>query len=325
MNEDISKALENILKRPFDRQFIRASICFMAVKNSRRDYDLIFTNFFDIQKDAYNKETKYRILLELTLYQFNEWSPVNKEIDDESIDSHSYHLNETIDTKDKICDYLDEYSDEILPKFIDDLYDFLCKNNDSSDLTHINFIDITLQFIEKNSTKFLKAIRKRIPDEKKFRTQLKSYYEQNPNNRKISIKLYASFRVLTSEFLCMIEQFYNDNYDDEYDRLSFEFEQVSDRHAIENLFQLIQSANITDEKFRIYSIIVSSIVRYNQISLSEIHQRIKLVNNDSSDYHREEHILNLLLECSCIDNSYRKTMEIKLVTENDIEQAIEAI
>ena len=320
INENISKALENMHKHSFDRRFIRTSICLVVMEYSYRDYELIITNLFDNHEYAYKNEQKYKILLELTLYQFNKWIHIRETNDDENIISNTYILNEEINTKDKICNYLIQHSDELLPIFIRDLYDFLCQNNDSSDLTSVNLIDIAVQLIGKNLTGFLKTIRKSPYGEEKFRTQLESHYQQNPNNRKISIiQLYTVFSVLTTEFLYMIEQFIDDNYEDEYNQLSFEFEQVSDRNAIEELFELILSNNTTDEKFHIYSNILLSIARHNQISLAEIHQKIKLVNNDLSDCDREEQMLNILLKCCCISNDHI-LMETKIFTKNDIEQ-----
>ncbi|CAF1499469.1 unnamed protein product [Adineta ricciae] len=325
INEKVCQALENMHKHSSDRRFIRTSICLIIMKDSCRDYDFIITNLFDNHEYAYNNEQKYKILLQLTLYQFNKWTSVRKtngNDDDENITSNAYHFNEDINTKEKVCDYLILHSDELRPIFIRDLYDFLCKNNDSSDLTSVNLIDIAVELIRKNLTEFLKAIRKSPYDEEKFRTQLECYYQQNANNRKIStLRLYTVFNVLTIEFLNMIEQFIDDgNYEDEYNQLSFEFEQVSDRNTVEKLFELILSNNTTDEKFRIYSNILSSVAHPDQISLTEIHQKIQLINNDSSDCDREEQMLNILLKCCGINNDHM-LIETKIFTKNDIEHA----
>ena len=95
--------------------------------------------------------------------------------------------------------------------------------------------------------------------------------------------------------------------------------------SIENLLKSIQSSSISNNKKKLQADLnrLSSIYRHGQVSQAEIHQRLKFADNVTNipfNTDCQEQILNLLLECSCVKYNDAQSVEMKIFTEEDIEQ-----
>jgi hypothetical protein len=326
---NVSDNIKNILNILFGTSSseiisIRARFCLIFAEHSDIKYNTITKWFSD--KSYITPEKRYKMLLQQTLYNVRQWPLSNDENDNGVIidyeDKYEFKLGRDIE----IADHIETHSAELMNTFVIDLYNYLCNKDDNYLCDPApDYVEIALKVVTRNLGKFCNAVEKSDFGKKEFKKKLCLYCKNNPKDIKSSIELYMVFGILTVEFVNMLEQIPNDtNYLVLFDQY---LKQVSDREAIEKLFQLLDSKT-GDYTFWDCLMILKVIANTRDVSLVEIHRRILLTSNmfyDNSEkwQRNEELIFNLLLSLSCIENRSLLRTENELFAEDDIEEKYE--
>lgn len=330
--ENVSAELNSLLERSSSEIIsIRAGFCLIFSQHSVIKHDTIVKWFND--KLEITPQERYSILLQQSLYKVNNWSSLNDDnISQIILATEQEYVRRRYD---EICEHIETSSDELINTFVMDQYRYLCEQNDYNYLSDPtpNYINIALKFSERNLDKFRNAVERRSSCEeafkKTFKTKLSSYFKKNLKNRKESIQLYMIFDIITVELIDMLEQF-------EFYEIDFRFwdrinlKQVSDRNAIEKLFQVLK-VKTHYKKLENRLQVIRSIAYTRDFSLVDVHQKISLINTMSYDdgddyfnrYDSDKLIFELLLDLSCIETKSRSYSKDKLFTENDMNEEFE--
>jgi hypothetical protein len=283
VSDKMEKMLINICEIFFPKTLsIRASFCLVFTKVFNRKHEPIL-NWF---KNKWNitPEITFEILLQQTLY-----TTKNKFYGIEEINEHLNIYPESINM------------------FVINLYNYLCKKNHNEYIHDPvpDYIRIARYIDKKHSKKFCNAVQNSSFNEKEFKTKLYIHSKNYRIDRINSIHIYSLFGIVTVELLDMMESIEENASVDFGDSLN-NLKQVSDRNAIEKLFDLLDQKRYHPMLEKFLSIL-KCLVKANAISLLELHQKLPLISNvlyeSSFEWRRhEEDIFDLLLDSSCFEN-----------------------
>ena len=290
---NVSNEIQSILTNLFDTSSsnttsIRAGFCLILAQYPSPTFSTI-TNWFG-KKWNLTSEKNYNVLLQHTLYKWN-------------CDACA---------EDKVADFIEERSSELLNTFVLDLYNCLYKNSRNNYLADPtpNYTYIAEKFTENEFDLFQEAIQKSSFGEEKFQRELchSLFHAKDGFECVRLVRLYSRFGVLTVEFIDMLE-YVNEKADYEIWSCVENINQVSSREVIENLFTKLVCNGYTTE-FNIDEGVLELLIRLakgNIVSFLEVHRRvshlIKSLSDDigTIDWDLSKEIFDTLLSCSCIE------------------------
>ena len=167
---------------------------------------------------------------------------------------------------------------------------------------------------------------KALLGEGEFKRRLCLYSKNKSKDIRQIIELYCVFGIITVEILDVIERIGDDKVSGVLLRLHH-LKQLSDEVAMEKLFRLLNSIT-SKTKLEISSDILRFLARIGAISLSEVHQKVSLMNslNDDDDaglHDNENIIFDLLSSFGCFQKSLSVVSEECFSTATDIDEQFE--
>lgn len=321
ISEEIRNALTVLIKTSsIDLITVRAGFCLIYIHHSEIPSYTTILNWFETQSSIKSKHL-YILELQMTMYdQLNQ----------------SWIKNEEI-----IVQFVD--------MFVLDIYTHLCNKETIDYLVDPtpNYFKIASNICEKHCKIFRNAIKNSSFGEENFRKAYVDYFYQtkNPTYRKDLVHLYAAFTGITHELLNMIKWIdsieisdsivvYNNRYAESGNPWKYlePIKDIYDRDIIENLFQSMDSAWY-DGKPNSFKSLVELFFRFAQnniVSELELHEHISslfsdlsLNNNQNTSFKDLTHILDLMLNLSCIRKLPVPDSKGKLFTEKDIDEKFE--
>jgi hypothetical protein len=222
------------------------------------------------------------------------------------------------------------YPDELLDKFIVDLYEFVLSITNKNCLLNPkpNYIHIATEFVSVNSVMFCNSVKKNIGEEK-FRIALYVANKQEPNSSFVT--LYASFGMITSELIDMLASL-GDGLAYFPDFVLENLRQVSGRDVIENLFYHLKSS--FEPTLAMYSFLFKlafQLARNNVMSALEMHQcASSIMKNNTEGLGAEISIggdsrdpFGSLVSLTCIEKDSLWPCLVDFTSQSDIDESLE--
>ena len=287
VNRKIPELVEETLTLIYEQLFpkieisaIRAKYCLIFMENKMDHLNSNLLTWFD-NKSNLTIEQKYLILLNQTLYEIRERSS-------------GISIEELVN-------FVRQYSDEVLDRFILDVYNYLCDREDKNYLSDqlYDYVILALKVQENGWDKFYKAIKKF--GENKFKKQLCIHCMNYPQDGHYSLIFYKEFGYLTEDLLELIEK---REHNDGLSTLRG-IKQVSNVNAVKKFMKQLDS-NTSDKLFGYYADVLISLARMHNVSLLEMHHEISDFIKKSRDideklYSFQQDLFTLLLKISCFD------------------------
>ena len=278
---------------------VRASLCYVFSQSLNATRSTIFSYFKNVDITSVNT---YNRLLQETLYQF--------------ID-HDRHQEAKI-----ISEYLKINSQDIIDKFVLELYNYLNKMNCINYVSEHapNYLNIGIQFAYENFDLFIRALQRSTFGEINFKKSIYNAYQRTCT--KTLIILYGNFSVITKDLIDMLA-YLEDSWNEVIWNCLKNIKQISDRNAVEHLFNSLE-ASFHPDMLRL----IIQLAQADVISLLEVHQRVSAIlrqilnKNDETSLIFEQQILQDLMNLSCIrqDNLFEsKIIEPYILTYTDID------
>ncbi|CAF1311602.1 unnamed protein product [Rotaria sordida] len=317
INKNISDKMQYLLTNLFENSSsqiisIRAALCLIFIEQR----NIMSTTVMNWFRNKWNitSEKRYNILLQQPLYTEAIY------LSYETVDEVVKHIN----------------SDELIDRFIFDFYNYLySEHSNSYNLFEYSpyYVHIALTIIKENFNRFCNAVKNSSFGEEKFKNELFYLYFHPTNKNRDStalVKLYAAFGVLTIDLFDMLK-WMKDHWDDDLWSYLRHIKKVSDRDVIEKLFELLDlmAYDTKSTHFSYFVKLLLQLAEVHVISLLEVQQRVAFVfnklfcENISTEWRDENHILNLLLNSTCLKNELLLNSKTEAVTENDIDEAFD--
>jgi hypothetical protein len=316
LNTPISNKLQSTLTILFQKSSskvisIRAGFCLIFIQQLKITSGTIL-KWFSNKGDLISKE-RYNILLQQALYR---------------------KMDISYACTDAIVQYI--HHDGLVDTFILDLYNYLCnKRRNNSNLFDFEpeYVFIAWQVINDNIDTFHRAVQTSSFGEQELKNELYFYfcYTNIGYDRIITIQIYASFGVLTIELVDMLK-WTDDRFDvDDLWKYLKCIKQVYDRSAVEQLFEILDlmAYNTKFIRFSYILKLIIQLVEVHAISLLEVQQRVALVitklsyENNWIEWQHEKHILDTLMNLTCIKSKLSSNTNTDFFTEDNIEKDFE--
>jgi hypothetical protein len=230
----------------------------------------------------------------------------------------------TLINLDEIVRHIEIYFDELINMFLTDLYIYLWKDNINNYLADPapDYINIAVRLMRKNQKKFYEAVQKSSFGEQEFQKRLYLCYKNHEENGVFLIELCLFSGIVTFEFIALLEYIEDDKFPDMLVNLNH-VKQVSNRIVIDQLFQVID-LTMSVRKLGFLLDILQHLAENDIISLSEVHQKISLLQSVSSkaklEFYKSKLIFDFLSNLSCFKTQPTLITKENLFTEAHIEE-----
>jgi len=313
LNRIVSDEMQNVFETLFrtsssDCISARALLCLIFSKNSFIVFRTI-TDWLTTLPDL-TPEKRYDILLQQSLYEEGQILSENP--------------------GKEVVRLIQIYSEELLDKFIVDLYEFVLSITNKNCLLNPtpNYIHIATEFVSVHSVMFCNSVKKKIGEEK-FRIALYEANKQVPDSS--FVILYASFGMITSELIDMLASL-GDGRAYFPDSVLENLRQVSGRDVIENLFYHLKSS--FEPTLAMYSFLFKlafQLARNNVMSALEMHQcASSIMKNNTAGLGAELSVggdirdpFGSLVSLTCIEKDSLWPCLVDFTSQSDIDESLE--